>query len=92
MTEEEINKLAEDCSYHYQGRPVLRGYELSNRLTIQSYAAMAFKWLLKDYCIVPKDVVRAIYNRKTIPTQEDITKKFIEECVIDAIFPDLLEQ
>lgn len=62
MTPEEIKKLSEECALHYQGRPANEGYELSNRLTIESYALMTLKWLLKDYAIVPKSKVRGEYT------------------------------
>ncbi|MBD5381973.1 hypothetical protein [Clavibacter sp.] len=63
MTSEDIHKLAEECSLYYQGRPAKRGYELSNRLTIESYALMTLGWLSKDYFIVPKDRVEKIAER-----------------------------
>lgn len=62
MTDEQIKKLAEECSLYYQCRPSNKGYELSNRLTIESYALMTLKWLSERYCIVPKEQVKDTYN------------------------------
>ncbi len=88
MTKEEIKKLARQIAEENYN---CTGNEKGINLMAMEYEYV-LKRVQKDYCIVPKEVVRAIYNRKTIPTQEDINKKFIEECVIDAIFPDLFEQ
>lgn len=60
MTEEEIKKLAEECALYYQGRPSNKGYELSNRLTIESYANMVLKWLSSKFCIVEKEKAREL--------------------------------
>lgn len=63
MTDEEIKKLSEDCALFYQGRPSNKGYELSNRLTIESYANMVLKWLSGKFCIVPKSKLQEIYHQ-----------------------------
>ena len=45
---------------YYQGRPSNKGYELSNRLTIEGYAKMVLKWLSDKFCIVEKDQARRL--------------------------------
>lgn len=76
MSEEEIKDLAEQCSLYYQGRPTKRGYELSNRLTIESYALMTFKWLSERYEIVAKEKVREEYTeiQQQIKDNERVAK------------------
>ena len=63
MTEEDIRKLSEECALYYQGRPSHKGYELSNRLTIEGYAKMALKWLSEKFCIVEKEKIKALYSK-----------------------------
>ena len=62
MTPEELKNLAEQCVLYYQGRPSNKGYELSNRLTIEAYAKMTLKWLSERYCLVEKSKVKEIYD------------------------------
>ena len=60
MTDEDIRKLSKECALYYQGRPSNKGYELSNRLTIESYALMTLRWLTDKFCIVEKDKAREL--------------------------------
>lgn len=71
MTDEEIKKLAEECSLYYQGRPAKRGYELSNRLTIESYALMTIKWLSERYCIVDRGVLKERYKESELQSMSN---------------------
>ncbi len=87
MTEEEIKKIAREYAH-------LRAFDggfFPKEDEIAEDFQVCLQLLSKDYCIVPKEVVMAIYNRKTIPTNEDVKNKFVEECVITAIFPELFE-
>ena len=63
MTDEVIRKLSEECALYYQGRPSNKGYELSNRLTIESYALMTLRWLSDKFCIVEKELIRKEYAK-----------------------------
>lgn len=82
MDKEKLNKAAEDeahsnynvCCNDYKGG-FIKGAE----------------WLLSQPLCErlteeEKEKIKAIYNRKTIQTMDDINKKFTEECLWEAIF------
>ena len=51
----------------------------------------SFHFLLRRYALVEKEKLRAIRWRK-VYSAEDIRSKFTEECLIDALFPDLVKE
>lgn len=52
------------------------------------YIAEIFQWLLRRYCLVEKEKLKAIRFRK-VYSAEDVRSKFTEECLIDALFPEI---
>lgn len=91
MTDEQIKKLAKEHT-----EDALEDWCTENGQIVEPWhcvvadlsfiAAKAIQNISKTHCIVEKDKVRAIYNRKTIPSMEDVRNKMIEECLIDALF------
>lgn len=77
MTDPEITALAREfCKEHGDS-------------TIAYHAAKdVINFLLRRYCLVEKEKLKAIRFRK-VYSAEDIRSKFTEECLIDALFPDL---
>lgn len=93
MTDAEITTLARE--YAEVGNPI-SDYEENNNMEYRDadldmckgYAESVIRWLCERYCLVEKEKLRAIRWRKAY-SAEDIRSKFTEECLIDALFPDL---
>ena len=89
MTEEDIRKLSEECALYYQGRPSNKGYELSNRLTIEGYAKMVLKWLSDKFCIAEKEKVKNFLELSEVHALDAIDAvEFIEDIFGKDIFND----
>lgn len=55
------------------------------------YIAKIFQWLSHRYCLVEKEKLKAIRFRK-VYSAEDVRSKFTEECLIDALFPEIAKE
>lgn len=47
--------------------------------------------LLRRFCLVEKEKLRAIRWRK-VYSADDVRSKFTEECLIDALFPEIAKE
>lgn len=52
------------------------------------YVTEIFQWLTRRFCLVEKEKLKAIRFRK-VYSAEDVRSKFTEECLIDALFPEI---
>ena len=89
MTDQQITALAREYAEERIKKKGLVGKD-ANMLfeAICSNIEKFLPWLLRRYCLVEKEKVRVIRWRK-VYNAEDIRSKFTEECLIDALFPDL---
>lgn len=78
---DQITALAREYAEQTDGSPADIAY-------IISIAENTIRFLLRRYCLVEKEKLQAIRFRK-VYSAEDLRSKFTEECMIDALFPDL---
>lgn len=57
----------------------------------QAIASAFLHWLTHRFCLVEKEKLRAIRFRK-VYSAEDMRNKFTEECLIDALFPEIAKE
>ncbi len=95
MKSEEITTLAREYAEEMiKGKP---SEELPNclknsMLTMNTeYIAEVFQWLTRRFCLVEKEKLKAIRFRK-VYSAEDVRSKFTEECLIDALFPEIAKE
>lgn len=81
MNPEQIDQIAKRYALY-------KGFVGCENQLAKTQMRECLNWLLRDYLVVEKSMVMAIYNRKTIPTKDDVTNKFVEEALISALFPD----
>lgn len=55
------------------------------------YAEHLIRFLLRRYCLVEKEKLKAIRFRN-VYNAEDVRSKFTEECLIDALFPEIAKE
>ena len=84
MKESEITALAREYAEFTDMSPV-------DKRNISVICENFLKYILRRYCIVEKEQLKAIRFRK-VYSAEDVRNKFTEECLIDAIFPELTEE
>lgn len=59
--------------------------------TIANDTEDVIRFLLRRYCLVEKEKLKAIRFRK-VYSAEDMRSKFTEECLIDALFPEIAKE
>lgn len=55
------------------------------------FAIETICFLLRRFCLVEKEKLKAIRFRK-VYSAEDVRSKFTEECLIDALFPEIAKE
>ena len=94
MNDDQITALAREYAEEKNNAISFKAYsdpEFKKELHIRGCANDAkdiIKFLLRRYCLVEKEKLKAIRYRN-VYSAEDIRSKFTEECLIDALFPDL---
>lgn len=95
MKASEITVLAREYAEEMiKGRP---SEELPNCLKNSmlamntEYIAEVFQWLTRRYCLIEKSKLKAIRFRK-VYSADDVRSKFTEECLIDALFPEIAKE
>lgn len=86
MDDKEITALARE--YAEEIYPNLSDKIISLRTLEIKNAERLIRFLLRRYALVEKEKLKAIRFRK-VYSAEDVRSKFTEECLIDALFPDL---
>lgn len=95
MIESEITALAREFAEEMiKGKP---SEELPNCLKNSmlamntEYIAEIFQLLTRRYCLVEREKLKAIRFRK-VYSADDVRSKFTEECLIDALFPEIAKE
>ena len=91
LTDDQITSLARE--YAEEENPIESYsdtmFERALDLSISRGEALrVLTWLTRRFCLVEKEKLKAIRFRK-VYSAEDMRSKFTEECLIDALFPDL---
>lgn len=89
MTDTEITALARE--YAEEIYPNLSDKIISLRTQEIKNAERLIRFLLRRFCLVEKEKLKAIRFRK-VYSEEDIRSKFTEECLIDALFPEIAKE
>lgn len=93
MTPEEITALARE--YAEEIYPHEEGEDLGQmeflRTSAIKHIEASLKMLSHRYCLVEKEKLKAIRFRK-VYSAEDVRSKFTEECLIDALFPEIAKE
>lgn len=89
MEGKEITALARE--YAEEIYPNLSDKIISLRTQEIKNAERLIRFLLRRYCLVEKEKLRAIRWRK-VYSADDVRSKFTEECLIDAIFPEIAKE
>lgn len=86
-----IREYAEECAKGFA--PADMPNCLKNEATgiLVCNAEDMLKWLLRRFCLVEKEKLKAIRFRK-VYSAEDVRSKFTEECLIDALFPEIAKE
>ncbi len=91
LTDQQITDIAreyaEEMCAHMEDDFIKDEAIRDNELTFQ----MAVNHLSQRYCLVEKSKLKAIRFRK-VYSEEDIRSKFTEECLIDALFPEIAKE
>jgi hypothetical protein len=94
MTDSEITALARE--YAEEENPIESYsdtmFERALDLSISRGEALrVLTWLTRRFCLVEKEKLKAIRFRK-VYSAEDMRSKFTEECLIDALFPEIAKE
>ncbi len=89
MTDEGITALARE--YAGEIYPNLSDKIISLRTLEIKNAERLIRFLLRRYCLVENEKLKAIRFRK-VYSAEDMRSKFTEECLIDALFPEIAKE
>lgn len=96
MSKEEITALAreyaEEATKADASDPNLSDSDLNGiKRDVTEYAEEILRFLLRRYALVEKEKLKAIRFRK-VYSAEDVRSKFTEECLIDALFPEIAKE
>lgn len=81
MTNKEITALVREYAEFTDMSPV-------DKKNISAICECFLKYTLRRYCIVEKEKLQAIRFRK-VYSADEVRSKFTEECLIDALFPEI---
>lgn len=81
MNDQDISAFAREYAEFTDMSPV-------NKKNISAICECFLKYTLRRYCIVEKEKLQAIRFRK-VYSADDVRSKFTEECLIDALFPEI---
>lgn len=94
LTDNQITSLARE--YAEEENPIESYsdtmFERALDLSISRGEALrVLTWLTRRFCLVEKEKLKAIRFRK-VYSAEDMRSKFTEECLIDALFPEIAKE
>ena len=84
LTDDQLPALAREYAELTDGSPADIAY-------ITAIAENTIRFLIRRLCLVEREKLKAIRFRK-VYSADDVRSKFTEECLIDALFPEIAKE